>query len=241
MGENIANMGALQFSLFEPADGVLLDDARGQVTYTPRFLSADDANALFHELIHDAEWNAQKRMMYERELDVPRLMFSYKIQDGEKPLPPLLRRAAEKVIETINVPFTNIGVNLYRDGKDSVAPHNDHLHELQQGKPIVLLSLGATRRMTVRAKQPPKRVLHTDLEAGSLFVMSYDTQIHYTHGIPKTDEIVGPRISLAFRVRPDGDKSSRYWVGTRTPVTLPETLVAAEPISRISKSNRSSD
>jgi hypothetical protein len=35
--------------------------------------------------------------------------------------------------------------------------------------------------------------------------MSYETQLHYTHGIPKTAEPVGPRISLAFRVRPAPD------------------------------------
>jgi hypothetical protein len=35
--------------------------------------------------------------------------------------------------------------------------------------------------------------------------MSYETQLHYTHGVPKTAERVGPRISLAFRVRPAVD------------------------------------
>jgi hypothetical protein len=45
-------------------------------------------------------------------------------------------------------------------------------------------------------------VLHVDLTAGSLLVMSYETQLHYTHGIPKTNERAGPRISLAFRVKP---------------------------------------
>jgi hypothetical protein len=34
--------------------------------------------------------------------------------------------------------------------------------------------------------------------------MSYETQLHYTHGIPKTKEPVGERISLAFRVKPEG-------------------------------------
>ena len=32
--------------------------------------------------------------------------------------------------------------------------------------------------------------------------MDYATQLHYTHGIPKTNEVVGERISLAFRVKP---------------------------------------
>jgi len=39
------------------------------------------------------------------------------------------------------------------------------------------------------------------LEAGSLFVMDYVTQIHYTHGVPQTSDAVGERISLAFRVK----------------------------------------
>jgi hypothetical protein len=70
-----------------------------------------------------------------------------------------------------------------------------------RGFPLALLSLDATRRMTIRAKKPPKRVLHVDLVAGSLLVISYET-LHYTHGVLKTREPVGPRISLAFRVKP---------------------------------------
>ena len=63
------------------------------------------------------------------------------------------------------------------------------------------MSLGATRRMSIRAKAAPRRVMHVDLEPGSLFVMSYATQLHYTHGVPKTPNQVGERISLAFRVK----------------------------------------
>ena len=81
----------------------------------------------------------------------------------------------------------------------------EYLDEIAPGCPIALLSLGATRRMTIRATGPPRRVLHVDLAPGSLLVMSYETQRHYTHGIPKTREPVGGRISLAFRVRPVAD------------------------------------
>ena len=51
--------------------------------------------------------------------------------------------------------------------------------------------------------------MHIDLEAGSLLVMSYETQLHYTHEIPKTREPVGPRISLAFRVKPARESADR--------------------------------
>jgi hypothetical protein len=39
--------------------------------------------------------------------------------------------------------------------------------------------------------------------------VSYEMQLHYTHGIPKAHEPVGPRISLAFRVRPARDLAER--------------------------------
>src|SRR5262249_50351701 len=99
------------------------------------------------------------------------------------------------------VAFTSVGLNFYRDGRDSVAPHNDDLDEIASGSPIVLLSLGATRRMTIRAKAAARRVFHVDLAARSLLLMSYEKQIHFTPGVQKTNEPVGPRISLAFRVR----------------------------------------
>ena len=56
--------------------------------------------------------------------------------------------------------------------------------------------------MTIRSKAKPRRVFDIDLEAGSLLLMSYETQLHYDHGIPKSRVAVGPRISVALRVRP---------------------------------------
>ena len=38
--------------------------------------------------------------------------------------------------------------------------------------------------------------------------MDYATQIHYTHGVAKTSEGVGERISLALRVKPDRQPSN---------------------------------
>ena len=107
------------------------------------------------------------------------------------------------------MPFNSVGLNFYRDGRDSVAPHNDHLDELVPASPSRCSRWDRVRRLAIRAKEPPRRVLHVDLEPGSLLLMSYETQLHYTHGIPKTKEDVGPRISLAFRVRPSGSNGPR--------------------------------
>ena len=195
-----------QLSLFAQAsETVLADDARGRILYTPDFVPEDVARAWLDEVRDAVAWEAQRRRMYDREVDVPRLLGHFRLAPEAAHLPEAIRAAARQVIAATGVAFTSVGLNFYRDGRDSVAPHNDHLDEIARGCPIALLSLGATRRMTIRAKAAPRRVLHVDLTAGSLLLMSYETQLHYTHGIPKTNEPVGPRISLAFRVRPAAD------------------------------------
>jgi alkylated DNA repair dioxygenase AlkB len=140
-------------------------------------------------------------MMYDREVDVPRLVGHYRLDPPPPSVPAAILEAADRVARHLDQPFNSVGLNLYRDGRDSVAPHNDHLNELRKGFPIAIVSLGAMRRMTIRAKAAPRRLIHVDLEPGSLFVMDYATQIHYTHGVPKTADPVGERISLAFRVK----------------------------------------
>lgn len=192
-----------QLTLFESSDWILADDERGRITYTPRFIDAPTAAAWFAELRAGVSWREMRREMYDREVNVPRLIGSYRLDPPPGETPPAILAAAARVRAHLNVPFNAVGLNLYRDGRDSVAPHNDHLYELREGFPIALVSLGATRRMTIRAKTAPHRTTHVDLEPGSLFVMDYATQLHYTHGVPKTREPVGERISLAFRVKPD--------------------------------------
>jgi alkylated DNA repair dioxygenase AlkB len=193
-----------QLSLFGSSETVLVDDTSGRITYTPQLVSAANASAWFAELHDRVRWKAERRQMYDREVDVPRLTahFHLALEAIPSDQPPAIAEAARRVIEKTGVPFNSVGLNFYRDGRDSVAPHNDHLYAIVEGFPIALLSLGGTRRMTIRAKAPPRRVFHVDLESGSLLMMSYATQLHYTHGVPKTAERVGERISLAFRVKP---------------------------------------
>jgi alkylated DNA repair dioxygenase AlkB len=195
-----------QLPLFAPASAtVLVDDARGRIVYMSDFLPAEVARSWFDEVRGAVAWQAQRRQMYDREVDVPRLVGHFPLAPQDAPVPDVVRAAARRVIAATGAAFTSVGLNFYRDGRDSVAPHNDHLDEIAPGCPIALLSLGATRRMTIRAKAAPRRVFHVDLAAGSLLLMSYETQLHYTHGVPKTNAPVGPRISLAFRVRPAAD------------------------------------
>jgi len=184
--------------LFGAGPQRLLDDATGLVEYRPGVLDEATAQAWFETLQANTPWQQQRRVMYERELDVPRLTVSYRLDDPDLPAP--LAEAAALASREFGVPFNSVGLNLYRDREDSVAPHNDRLGDLVTGHPIVLLSLGATRHMRIQGKQSRAK-LELDLEPGSLLLMDYESQKHYDHGIPKERAAVGPRISLAFRMR----------------------------------------
>lgn len=177
----------------------ILDDETGSIVYRPHFLPEGEAERAFESLRKEVTWRSERRWMYEREVDVPRLTGHYRLGESmPQPLPELFTRLAREVDQELN----SVGLNLYRDEKDSVAPHNDHLNEIVPGHPIVLLSLGAMRRMTIRSKARPVKNLDVDLEPGSLLTMSYETQRHYDHGIPKQRKRIGPRMSVVFRVRP---------------------------------------
>jgi len=193
----------------------LLDSERGKVTYQAGFVAPDIAAHWFAALREGIAWKASRRMMYEREVDVPRVTAHFRLDpsglaDASAPaaIVDVLRAAAVRVRAAVDAPFNSIGVNHYRDGNDSVAPHHDTLRDLVVGEPIALLSLGATRRMAIRsqAKGSAQRAIAIELVAGSLLVMSHSSQLHYLHGIAKTRAPVGPRISLALRVRPESPK-----------------------------------
>jgi alkylated DNA repair dioxygenase AlkB len=188
-----------QCALFGRGEQKLLSDATGVITYLPGFITPDRAQAWFEDLRAEIAWQAGGRMMYYREVDIPRLQAHFRVADA--PLPPALSDALELVRKHVKSPFDSVGLNLYRDQHDSVAPHNDRTDDLVKGEPIALLSLGASRTMVIRQKKPPLRQLRIELEAGSLLIMSWNTQLHYDHGIPKQREKVDPRISVAFRVR----------------------------------------
>jgi len=78
---------------------------------------------------------------------------------------------------------------------------------LVEAATLIRAELGVPFNAVIRAKRPPRHVRHVELEPGSLLLMSHASQHHYDHGVPKTRDPVGPRISLAFRVRPAPDSA----------------------------------
>ena len=149
-----------QLSLFSgPGEAVLVNDARGRMAYVPRFVSAELARAWFAELRETVPWTTQRRRMYDRDVDVPRLTAHFPLAPEERGVPDVIRLASSTVIARTGVPFNTVGLNFYRDGRDSVAPHGDHLDEIAPGCPIALQmttrAYGSLLRISRTASSPP--------------------------------------------------------------------------------------
>ncbi|RKE38818.1 alkylated DNA repair dioxygenase AlkB [Paraburkholderia sp. BL23I1N1] len=186
-----------QQGLFAPEPVSLIHDKEGGIRYLPDSIPAIAAQQWFNQALGNIGWMSQQRMMYDREVAVPRLLATFSRESGDLPAP--LGEAFEAVRALVGAPFNRVGLNLYRDGNDSVALHGDKTEKLMPTQPIAIISLGASRRMSIRPKAGSGRIVHVDLEPGSCIVMSYASQFTHEHGIPKAAGVTEPRISLAFR------------------------------------------
>lgn len=158
---------------------------------------------LFDRLVDTVPWRAERRQMYDRVVDVPRLQSFY---EEDVPLPDTAldeMRAAldDRYSSELGEPFRTVGMCLYRDGRDSVAWHGDTVGRASREDTIVaIVSLGAARRFLLRPRGggPARRFL---LAAGDLLVMGGSCQRTWEHAVPKSARPVGRRLSIQFRPR----------------------------------------
>jgi len=161
------------------------------------------AGGLFDRLLSDVPWKAERRRMYDRMVDVPRLVSFY--GEGEHLPDPVLELAREALNAhygaVLGEPLCTAGLCLYRDGRDSVAWHGDTLGRAASEDTIVaIVSLGAPRGLLVRPAAGGQ-ALRYELGLGDLFVMGGSCQRTWQHAVPKTARPVGARISVQFRAR----------------------------------------
>ena len=161
------------------------------------------ADALYRELARDVPWREERRQMYDRVVDVPRLLCFY--GEGE-PLPHPALVAARSALDAhyaveLGERFTTAGLCLYRDGRDSVAWHGDDTgRSANADTMIAILSVGQARTLALRPRGG--RVAHRlSLGHGDLAVMGGSCQRTWEHAVLKTARPAGPRISIQFRPR----------------------------------------
>jgi alkylated DNA repair dioxygenase AlkB len=202
----------VQGSLFDLADDIGLGVLRGAVVrqhlgrgawldVLPGWLRG--ADTLFDELVDTVPWHEERRQMYERVVDVPRLLSFY---DEHDELPhPVLTQARQALSghygPELGEPFRTAGMCLYRDGRDSVAWHGDTLGRGRaEDTMVAIVSLGAPRSLLLRPRGGGATIRNR-LGHGDLIVMGGSCQRTWEHAIPKTARPVGPRISVQFRPR----------------------------------------
>jgi alkylated DNA repair dioxygenase AlkB len=161
----------------------------------------EGADGLFDRLAACVPWKAERRRMYDRVVDVPRLLSFY--GEGAVLPDPVLDLALDTLNEhygdELGEPLCTAGLCLYRDGRDSVAWHGDTLGRAASEDTIVaIVSLGYPRGLLLRPVGGGPALRH-ELGRGDLFVMGGSCQRTWQHAVPKTARPVGPRISVQFR------------------------------------------
>jgi alkylated DNA repair dioxygenase AlkB len=165
------------------------------------------ADALFQTLADDVPWQAERRRMYERVVDVPRLLAHY---GEDEPLPHAVLEAARGALSShyaaeLGEPFRTAGLCLYRDGRDSVAWHGDRIGRGNtEDTMVAIVSVGAPRVLMLRPRPGTGpggggTTHRYALGHGDLIVMGGSCQRTWEHAVPKTTRQVGPRISIQFR------------------------------------------
>ncbi len=160
-------------------------------------VGADD---VLERLVADVPWRAERRPMYDRIVDVPRLIHTY-VVDEELPHP-LLTTAREALsahyLPELGEPFVTAGCCFYRDGRDSVAWHGDTIGRGKHTDTMVaIVSFGDPRRLALRPRGGGDSISF-EMGHGDLVVMGGSCQRTWEHAVPKVAH-AGPRISVQFR------------------------------------------
>jgi len=113
------------------------------------------ADALFERLAAEVPWRAERRPMYDRTVDVPRLLSFY---GADRSLPDPALDAARWALDgyyanELGERFATVGLAYYRDGRDSVAWHGDRLGRgATEDTMVAILVLGAPRALLLRPR-----------------------------------------------------------------------------------------
>ena len=174
-----------------------------------QWLDSKTANLLFEIVREKISWECHRIKIFGREVDSPRLScwmgdagasYVYSQTRFEpRPWLPELESLRVRLQNEFKYRFNSVLANRYRNGQDSMGWHSDDEHELGTQPVIASISLGATRRFSLKAKAAGAKAVHLELPHGSLLLMRGDTQKNYRHALAKTTKPVGERINLTYR------------------------------------------
>ena len=179
---------------------------KAPIIYTPNFIS--NPNEALQSLQNDLDW--------ERRDTTPRC--EYYVNDFNKPyiygsgrgIREYQSRPAHSVISNIrnkiesitNSKFEVCFLNRYLNQSDQLGWHSDNSPEMDDERPIAIVSLGIEREIWFRpigSDNSSSEIEKLKLENGSLCLMLPSMQDSWQHRIPKASFFCGERISLTYR------------------------------------------
>jgi alkylated DNA repair dioxygenase AlkB len=185
------------------------------------YLDAGYARKLFNELKH-IQYNSDEQSMvkiYGKSFKIPRKQIAYgdsninykfsgtsvgtydwnKNDDSvNSKMGQKLKQLAKTISDIACFNCNYILVNNYLDQTNSIGYHSDDEKELGQYPVIAGISLGQEREIYFKSNVT-NEVIKISLPHNSLYVMYYPTNKYWKHSIPKSEKILGQRISLTFR------------------------------------------
>ncbi len=151
------------------------------------WLDGSSALEYFATLFDQIPWTKKKW----RGKNLPRDVYSYGMDGTIIPLELL----AIDIASAFCTKVSSIWCNRYTHGA-----HYTPYHQDKYGCDIITLSLGATRKFSMRRKSNRSGRVDFQLVNGDVFYFTQEVNDEWEHTITKTKKDVGPRISLVFFV-----------------------------------------
>ncbi len=170
------------------------------------WLDTASASTLWRSLLAEFDFEQHSVSLFGKRVPQPRLIawcgprpYSYSgLTLPPRSVPDCLIEVLSRVVSVASAPFNHLLLNLYRIGLDSMGYHADNEPELGDDPVVATLSLGATRRFSVKSRRGNQTSSY-EMANGDLLIMAGRCQREFVHGVPKQPRITEPRLSLTFR------------------------------------------
>ncbi|MEO1173475.1 MAG: alpha-ketoglutarate-dependent dioxygenase AlkB [Myxococcota bacterium] len=161
---------------------------------------------VFEALRDKLRWRAQRRQMYEREIDVPRLLSGWPNPAAGAPscAHPIIDRAVEALSERYGRDLSAVALAYYRDGSDSVAPHGDRMGSMTDDCVIAIVAVGERRTFHLRpAMTGAPNALRYTFELGWGDLPANDVVFDYlAEAVTVTGTLYETQLGLELRLSP---------------------------------------
>lgn len=174
------------------------------ITYIPNFIA--DPDVCLNRLWNELAW-VQVPQVPRREYYCPNIQVPYTYGQGRgirtyepQPSHELIEQIQAKIEAFTGTTFDVCFLNGYADHRDQLGWHADNSPEMDDERPIAIVSFGAERDIMFAPNDGIKTdVTRVKLQNGSLCLMEKGMQDTHMHRIPKTSFHCGKRVSLTFR------------------------------------------